>query len=73
MVEQGESFEITRHGKPVAYLVNKDEKTIKKFYKGLKLSTKLQSIFPNMGRKIVAKLFKDVREKVYTRDIYSRD
>ena len=26
MVEQGESFEITRHGKTVAYLVNKDEK-----------------------------------------------
>ena len=26
MVEQGESFEITRHGKPVAYLVSKDEK-----------------------------------------------
>lgn len=25
-VEQGDSFEITRHGKPVAYLVNKDEK-----------------------------------------------
>lgn len=42
-----------------------DEKTIKKFYKGLKLSTKLQSIFPNMGRKIVANLFKDVREKVF--------
>lgn len=26
MVEQGESFEITRHGKPIAYLVSKDEK-----------------------------------------------
>lgn len=26
MVEQGDSFEITRHGKPVAYLVNKMKK-----------------------------------------------
>ena len=42
-----------------------DEKTIKKFYKGLKLTTKLQSMFPNLGRKITAKLFKEVREKLF--------
>ena len=46
--------------------INKqDDKTKNKFYKGLKLSTKIQKIFPNLGLKISRKLFKEVRVKVF--------
>lgn len=46
-----------------------DEKTKNKFYKGIKLSNKLQSIFPNLGLKIASSLFKEVRTKVFGESI----
>lgn len=54
-------------------LINKiekeDEKTIKKFYKGLKLSNKIQSICPTIGKQIVSSLFKEVQEKAFGKSI----
>lgn len=44
---------------------SKDEKTKQKFYKGLKSSTKLQTLFPNLGRKIVKNKFKEVTDKLF--------
>lgn len=44
---------------------SKDEKTKQKFYKGLKSATKLQSLFPNLGRKIVRNKFKEVTDKLF--------
>jgi acyl carrier protein len=42
-----------------------DEKTKNKFYKGLKLSTSIQKVFPKLGLKIAAKLFNRVRVKLF--------
>lgn len=44
---------------------SKDEKTKQKFYKGLKSSTKLQKVFPNLGRKIVKRKFGEVTNKLF--------
>ena len=44
---------------------SKDEKTKQKFYKGLKASTKLQKIFPSLGRKIVKRKFAEVNNKLF--------
>ena len=44
---------------------NEDEKTKRKFYKGIKLSIKLQKVFPNLGAKFAKRAFKRVREKVF--------
>lgn len=41
------------------------EKQEQKFYKGIKLSTKIQNIFPRLGIKIAKYLFKDVHKKVF--------
>lgn len=46
-----------------------EEKTVKKFYKGLKISNKLQTICPALGKKIVAKLFKEVTDKAFGNSI----
>ena len=44
---------------------SKDDKTKKKFYKGIKLSNFLQSISPKLGRNIASKMFKEVKEKTF--------
>ncbi len=44
---------------------SKDEKTKKKFYKGIKLSNFLQSISPKLGRKLASKMFREVKEKTF--------
>lgn len=41
------------------------EKQQRKFSKGIKLSTKIQNIFPHLGIKIAKRLFKDVHKKVF--------
>ena len=46
-----------------------DEKTVKKFYKGLALSNKLQSICPTLGKKIASNLFREVLEKAFGKSI----
>lgn len=43
----------------------KDEKTKKKFAKGINLSLKIQNIFPRFGLWIAKKLFKEVQDKVF--------
>lgn len=43
----------------------KDEKTKKRFNKGIKLSNKLQNIFPNLGISITKKLMKEVQQKLF--------
>lgn len=55
----------TVHKTIIREIEKQDNKTKKKFYKGLKLSTKLQRTFPNLGLKIVKKLFSEVRNKVF--------
>lgn len=60
------------HGihKEVTRQVNSmDEKTKKKFAKGMKLSLTLQNIAPNLGKKIVSFLFKEVQSKVFGKSI----
>ena len=42
-----------------------DEKTKNKFYKGLKLSTSIQKVFPKLGLKIASKMFNRVRVKLF--------
>ena len=44
---------------------NEDEKTKKKFFKGLAFSIKLQKVFPRLGRRFAKKAFRRVREKVF--------
>lgn len=44
---------------------SKDEKTKQKFYKGLKTSTKLQKMFPTLGRKIAKRKFAEVNNKLF--------
>lgn len=44
---------------------SKDEKTKRKFYKGLKTATSLQTIFPGIGRKIVKNKFKLVTNQLF--------
>lgn len=46
-------------------IATKDEKTQKKFNKGLKISYKLQNMFPNLGIKITRKLMREVQQKVF--------
>ncbi len=55
----------TVHKTIIKEIDKQDEKTRNKFYRGLKLSTKLQSICPKLGLKIVKKLFSEVRTKVF--------
>ncbi|MBE6130386.1 MAG: hypothetical protein E7183_01490 [Erysipelotrichaceae bacterium] len=55
----------TVHKTIIKEIDKQDEKTKNKFYKGLKLSTKLQSICPKLGLMIVKKLFSEVRTKVF--------
>ena len=55
----------TVHKTLIREINKQDEKTKNKFYKGLKLSNKLQSICPRLGLKITKKLFSEVREKVF--------
>ena len=55
----------TVHKTIIKEIDKQDEKTRNKFYKGLKLSTKLQSICPKLGLRIVKKLFSEVRTKVF--------
>ncbi|MCR4561914.1 MAG: acyl--CoA ligase [Bacilli bacterium] len=47
----------------LAEVAKKDEKTQKKFEKGIKISLKLQAIFPRFGRWFAKKAFKEVRRK----------
>ena len=46
------------------------EKTEKKFYKGLEISLKLQSVFPSLGRAIARKMFKEVNGKLFGDSVY---
>ena len=55
----------TVHKTIIKEINKQDEKTRNKFYKGLKLSTKLQSVCPKLGLRIVKKLFSEVRTKVF--------
>lgn len=55
----------TVHKTLIREINKQDEKTKNKFYKGLKLSIKLQSVFPKLGLKLSKKLFKEVRVKVF--------
>lgn len=55
----------TVHKTIIKEIDKQDEKTKNKFYKGLKLSTKLQSVCPKLGLRIVKKLFSEVRTKVF--------
>lgn len=55
----------TVHKTIIKEIDKQDEKTRNKFYKGLKLSTKLQSVCPKLGLRIVKKLFSEVRTKVF--------
>ena len=43
----------------------KGEKTFGKFQKGLALSEKLQTLFPKLGKKLAARLLKEVRREVF--------
>lgn len=43
----------------------KDEKTQKRFSKGLEISLKIQSVFPQFGKWFAAKIFKEVQEKSF--------
>ena len=43
----------------------KDEKTKRRFYKGIKLSNFLQSISPRLGKVIASKMFKEIKEKTF--------
>ena len=47
----------------------KDEKTIKKFYKGLEVCTKLQNVFPNFGLVLTRTLMKEVQNQVFGNSI----
>ena len=59
MVEQGDSFEITRHGKPVAYLVNKNEK------KDTEKIDKFQLILTHWKEKYSDSFLSETEEKEY--------
>ncbi|MCR5611257.1 MAG: AMP-binding protein [Clostridiales bacterium] len=43
----------------------KGDKTYEKFLKGLDLSEKLQTAFPKLGKRIAARLLKEVRQEVF--------
>ncbi|MBO4384544.1 MAG: AMP-binding protein [Clostridia bacterium] len=43
----------------------KGDKTYKKFMKGLELSEKLQAAFPKLGKKLAARLMREVRSEVF--------
>lgn len=43
----------------------RDEKTQKKFYKGIELSNKLQSICPKFGRFVAKHMFKEIHDKLF--------
>ena len=43
----------------------RDEKTRRRFWKGVDLSIKLQSAFPKIGKKIAARMFAEVRSAVF--------
>ena len=44
---------------------SKDDKTKKKFYKGIKISNFIQSISPKLGKVLASKMFKEVKEKTF--------
>ena len=46
-----------------------DEKTQKKFNKGIKLSLAIQNAAPKLGKRIASKLFKEVQDKVFGNSI----
>ncbi len=46
-------------------LKGRDENTRKRFWKGVELSIKLQSIFPKLGKKLAARMFAEVRSAVF--------
>jgi len=46
-------------------VLSRDEKTKKRFEKGIKLSNKLQNICPSLGLVIVRKLMKEVQNKIF--------
>jgi len=46
-------------------VAQRDEKTQQKFSKGMALSLKVQNLFPKLGEHFAAKIFKEVREKVF--------
>lgn len=43
----------------------KGDKTYEKFLKGLDLSEKLQTVFPKLGKKLAARLMREVRQEVF--------
>jgi len=42
-----------------------DEKTQKKFYKGIRLSNNIQNVFPILGQRIAGHLFREVQDKTF--------
>ncbi len=46
-------------------VAQRDKKTQQKFSKGMALSLKVQNLFPKLGERFAAKIFKEVREKVF--------
>lgn len=46
-------------------LASYDEKTVKKLEKGLELSLRIQSFAPKLGRKIAARMLKEVRSQLF--------
>lgn len=55
----------TIHKEIMKQISLKDEKTQKKFNKGLKLSLKIQNIFPRFGLWLSKKMFKEIHNKVF--------
>lgn len=49
----------------IRQVAKKDEKTQKKFEKGIKLSLAIQNIFPKFGLKLSKRLFKEIHQKVF--------
>ncbi len=50
-------------------LKNEDEKTVKKFHKGIKFCNKLQRIFPDLGMKLSQKIMHRVTDKLFGQSV----
>lgn len=55
----------TVYNEIVKEINRKDEKTKKKFSKGIELSIKLQTIMPRLGKKIASQLFREVQNATF--------
>lgn len=50
-------------------LKNEDEKTVNKFYKGMKLCNKIQSFFPDFGMKLSQKIMHRVTDRLFGQSV----